>query len=136
MSKSINMVILLGHVGKDPELRYTSSGKAVASFSLATSEEWKDGDGQKQSKTEWHNIIVWQKLAEIVGEYVKKGSHVEVVGKLTHRSYDDKNGVKRYVTEVVMDNLVMLDTKGDRTSAAPPEEPAAGKSEKADDLPF
>lgn len=136
MPKSVNKVILLGNLGKDPELRYTNAGVAVATFSLATNESWKDNDGNVQERTQWHNLIAWRKLAEISSEYLKKGSKAYIEGRLQYRTYDDKNGVKRFVTEIVVDNLVMLDGKGE--TAAPPQEadapsPNAGPD---GDLPF
>ncbi len=136
--KSLNKVLLIGNLGKDPELSYTASGIAVAKFSIATNERWKDAEGNFQERTEWHNIIAWRKLAEICGQYLKKGSKVYVEGKLQTRSWDDKNsGQKRYATEVVADDLIMLDGKGSPMEmggggAAAPEAPAAEK----DDLPF
>ncbi len=136
--KSLNKVLLIGNLGKDPELSYTASGIAVAKFSIATNERWKDAEGNFQERTEWHNIIAWRKLAEICGQYLKKGSKVYVEGKLQTRSWDDKNsGQKRYATEVVADDLIMLDGKGSPREmggggAAAPEAPAAEK----DDLPF
>lgn len=141
-SRSVNKTILIGNLGKDPELRYTSSGVAVATFSLATNESWKDPEGNLQERTQWHNIVAWRKLAEICGEYLKKGGKIYIEGRLQYRNYDDKNGVKRYVTEIVMDEMVMLDSRGSgggggsaSDSGAPPapEEPTGGK---ADDLPF
>jgi single-strand DNA-binding protein len=141
-SKSVNKIILIGNLGQDPELRYTSSGVAVASFSMATSESWKDQDGNVQEKTQWHKLVAWRKLAEIVGEYLKKGSKVYVEGRIQYRSYDDKNGVKRDVTEIVIDQMLMLDSKGARdsggSSASVPSQPQTEESgpDKADDLPF
>lgn len=137
-SRSVNKVILLGNLGKDPELRYTNSGVAVATFSLATNEQRRDASGNLQEKTEWHNIVAWSKLAEICGEYLKKGSKVYLEGRLQYRTYDDKNGVKRYVTEIVADQLVMLDTRGGAPAAGEPtpsQQPEGG-AEKVDDLPF
>ncbi|MCI0705920.1 MAG: single-stranded DNA-binding protein [Ignavibacteriae bacterium] len=140
MARSVNKVILIGNLGKDPELRYTSSGVAVATFSVATNEQWKDPDGNPQEKTEWHNIVAWRKLAEICGEYLKKGGKIYLEGRLQYRTYDDKNGVKRYVTEIVMDQMVMLDSRGGSQSSssmeqsAPPAQQEGG--EKSDDLPF
>lgn len=136
-SRSVNKVTLIGNLGKDPELRYTSSGVAVATFSVATNESWKDPDGNIQERTQWHNIVAWRKLAEICGEYLKKGGKLYLEGRIQYRNYDDKNGVKRFVTEIVMDEMVMLDSKG----AAPSNEPAPtqapeSRAEKADDLPF
>lgn len=129
--KSINKVILIGNLGKDPELRYTSSGTAVASFSIATSETWKNADGDIQESTQWHSLVAWKKLAEICGEYLHKGSRVYVEGRLQYRTYDDKNGVKRYVTEVVLENLVMLDGR-DKSAVQHETIP----QEKSDELPF
>ncbi|HYH00807.1 MAG TPA: single-stranded DNA-binding protein [Terriglobales bacterium] len=109
MAKSVNKVILVGHLGKDPEVKYTPSGTAVASFSIATSERFKDKDGNWQDRTEWHNVVLWQRLAEIAGEYLKKGRLVYIEGRLQTRSWDDKNtGEKKYRTEVVGNDLVLL----------------------------
>jgi single-strand DNA-binding protein len=132
--------MLIGNLGKDPELRYTTSGVAVATFSIATSESWKDQDGNMQERTEWHNIVAWRKLAEICGEWLKKGKKVYIEGRIQTRSYDDKNtGTKKYITEVVADNMIMLDSKGTTEASAGPrnavEEPAAPVV-KEDDLPF
>lgn len=109
---SVNKVILVGNLGKDPEVRYTPSGTAVASFSLATTERYKDKDGKAQEKTEWHNIIAWRQLAEICGKYLHKGKQVFIEGKIQTRSYDDRDGNKRYVTEIVADQMQMLGTAG------------------------
>lgn len=139
MARSVNKVILVGNLGKDPELRYTSSGVAVATFSIATNESWKDVDGNLQERTQWHNIVAWRKLAEICGEYLKKGGKIYAEGRLQHRNYDDKNGVKRYVTEVVLDEMVMLDSRGSGGSApdvGPPSQEERPAPDKADDLPF
>ena len=107
--KSVNKVILLGNLGKDPEVKYTPSGTPVAKVALATNERFKDKDGQWQDRTEWHNIVLWQRLAEIAGEYLKKGSKVYIEGKLQTRSWDDKQtNQKRYMTEVVASDLVLL----------------------------
>lgn len=138
MSRSLNKVMLIGNLGKDPELKYTPSGVAVATFSIATSESWKDQEGNAQERTEWHNIVAWRKLAEIVGEYLKKGKKVYVEGKLQTRNYE-KDGVKRYVTEIVADQVIMLDSAGTRSSASSSmDEPAPLHSDapKDDDLPF
>ncbi len=110
---SINKVILVGNLGKDPELRYTPSGTAVATFSLATTERFKDRDGNQQSKTEWHNIVVWRQLAEICGKYLHKGRQVYIEGKIQTRSYDDRDGNKRYMTEIVADQMQMLGNRDD-----------------------
>jgi len=133
--------MLIGNLGKDPELRYTSSGVAVATFSLATNESWKDQDGNTQERTEWHNIVTWRKLAEICGEWLKKGKKVYIEGRIQTRSYDDKNtGAKRYITEIVADSMIMLDSRGSdggqggqSQSAGEVRSPAAAAE---DDLPF
>ena len=108
---SVNKVILVGNLGKDPELRYTPSGTAVATFSLATTERFKDRDGNRQEKTEWHNIVAWRQLAEICGKYLHKGKQVYIEGKIQTRSYDDRDGNKRYMTEIIVDQLQMLGTR-------------------------
>ncbi|MFO7813031.1 MAG: single-stranded DNA-binding protein [Pelovirga sp.] len=110
---SVNKVILVGNLGKDPELRYTPSGTAVATFSLATTERYKDRDGQRQEKTEWHNIVAWRQLAEICGKFLHKGKQVYIEGKIQTRSYDDRDGNKRYITEIVVDQMQMLGSKDD-----------------------
>ncbi len=138
--KSLNKAILIGNLGKDPELSYTASGVAVARFSIATNERWKDQDGNLQERTEWHNIVVWRKLAEICGQYLKKGSKVYLEGKLQTRSWDDKNtGVKRYTTEIVADDMIMLDAKGGGMSEASPVVQSVAEQStepEKDDLPF
>ena len=112
--KSVNKVILVGNLGKDPEVKYTPSGSAVAKFSIATSYRYKDKNEQWQEQTEWHNIVAWARLAEIAGEYLKKGSKVYVEGRLQTRSWDDKNtNQKRYMTEVVVNDLVLLGGRGE-----------------------
>ena len=143
MSKgTINKVILIGRLGADTELKYTPSGVAVASFNIATNENWKDKDGGDQEKTDWHRIVAWRKLAEICGEYCKKGQLVYIEGKLQTRSWDDKNGVKRYTTEVVADTMQLLGSRGDRsepaaeTTVAEMGEPGPATSSSNDDLPF
>ena len=109
MAKSVNKVILIGHLGKDPEVKYTPSGTAGANFSLATPERYKDKDGQWQDRTEWHNIVAWQRTAEIAGEYLKKGRTVYIEGRLQTHSWDDTStGQKKYMTEIVVSDLVLL----------------------------
>ena len=109
MPKSVNKVILVGNVGKDPEVRYSQGGTPVANFSLATNERFKDRSGEWQDRTEWHNIVAWQRLAEIVGEYVAKGSKVYVEGKLQTTSWDDRqSGERKYRTEIVARELLLL----------------------------
>ena len=141
MAKSLNKVMLIGNLGKDPELRFTSSGVPVATFTIATNESWKDQEGNLQERTEWHNIVAWRKLAEVCGEWLKKGKKVYIEGKIQTRSYDDKNtGAKKYMTEIVADSMIMLDGKGSGTPAESPgaaaaPEPASGGASN-DDLPF
>lgn len=109
----VNKVILIGNLGRDPEVRSTPSGQPVASFTLATSRRWRDKGGQKQEQTEWHNIVVWGKQAEIAGQYLTKGKQVYIEGRLQTRSWDDRqSGEKRYRTEVVCDNFQMLGGRG------------------------
>lgn len=138
---SVNKAILIGRLGKDPELRYTQSGKAVASFSLATSERWTGQDGQKQESTTWHNIVVWGRQAEVIKEYMKKGSQIYIEGRISNRSYDDKEGNKKYISEVVVQNFTFLDSKGagggqpsGGSDMPPPPPPDSGGGD--DDLPF
>jgi len=119
---SINKVILVGNVGKDPEVRYLDSGVAVANFPFATSETYKNKQGEKVTNTEWHNIVMWRGLAEIVEKYVNKGSQLYIEGKIRTRSYDDRDGIKRYMTEIIGDNMQMLGRKSDRSNIPPPSE--------------
>lgn len=105
---SVNKVIILGRLGQDPELKYTPSGAAVCNFSLATSESWTDKAGQKQEKTEWHRIVVWGKLAELCNQYLAKGRQAFVEGKLQTRSWDDKDGTKRYSTEIMANTVQFI----------------------------
>ncbi len=106
-----NKVQLIGNLGKDPEIKNLTSGKIKASFSIATSDYYKNSDGEKVTDTQWHNVIAWGKLAEIAENYLQKGNKVAVEGKLIHRVYDDNDGQKRYITEVVANSLMMLDAK-------------------------
>lgn len=105
--KSVNKVIIIGNLGADPEVRFTPGGQAVANFRIATSESWADKNGQKQERTEWHRVVVWGKLAELCGEYLKKGRQCYVEGKIQTREWD-KDGVKTYVTEVVANEVLFL----------------------------
>jgi len=145
----INKVILVGNLGRDPEIRSLENGVTVAKFPLATSETYKNRNGEKVETTEWHNIVMWRGLAEIAEKYLKKGSRVYIEGKIRTRSYDDKDGNKKYITEIEADNMLMLDSRGDRTDAgnipsydpsvsAPPVSSSAPlpDSSIADDLPF
>ena len=110
----VNKVLLLGNLGRDPEVRNTPSGQSVASFTLATSRRWRDKEGQKQEQTEWHNIVVWGKQAEIASQYLTKGKQVFVEGRLQTRSWDDKtSGEKKYRTEIICENFQMVGSRGD-----------------------
>jgi single-strand DNA-binding protein len=137
----INKVILVGRLGRDPEIRYTPSGAAVANFTIATSEEWNDREsGQKKERTEWHRIVAWRRLGEICGEYLRKGSQVYIEGKLQTRSWEDRDGNKRYTTEIIAQNMQMLGSanRGARTMdqvdpGFPVEEPITVPE---DDIPF
>ncbi|MDB4655725.1 single-stranded DNA-binding protein [Flavobacteriales bacterium] len=147
----VNKVILVGNLGADPETRTIESGAKVANFSIATSERYKDKNGNQVDKTEWHNIVMWRGLADIAEKYLKKGSQVFVEGKLRTRSWDDQNGNKRYTTEVLADNMTLLGrpegsgSQGGGSAPAPSTSaPAASQSNKPsasmddidDDLPF
>jgi single-strand DNA-binding protein len=146
---SVNKVILIGNLGKDPELRYTPGGSAVANFSIATNERWKDKEGNAQERTEWHNIVLWGRLAEIANDYLKKGSPVYIEGRLQTRSWEDRDGNKRYTTEIVGTQMQMLgraEAAGGGRSPEPASEggggpgPAPGGKGSGDDvdddLPF
>ncbi|HFE37994.1 MAG TPA: single-stranded DNA-binding protein [Gammaproteobacteria bacterium] len=113
MARGINKVILIGNLGGDPEVRYTPSGSAVANLTIATSEGWKDKvTGERKEKTEWHRVVLFARLGEIAGEYLRKGSKVYIEGRLQTRKWQDKNGVDRYTTEIVGNDLQMLDSRG------------------------
>jgi single-strand DNA-binding protein len=109
---SVNKVILVGRLGKDPETRYMPGGDAVTNITLATSENWKDKNGEKQEKTEWHRVTFYRKLAEIAGEYLKKGSMAYIEGRLETRKWTDKSGVEKYTTEIIASEMQMLSSKG------------------------
>ena len=136
----INKVILVGNLGKDPEVRTLENGAKVANFTLATSESYKNREGQRVTQTEWHNIVLWRGLAEIAEKYLRKGNQVYIEGKIKSRSWDDKDGVKRYTTEILGDNLTMLGSRRDAEEEAPApiQNDAADNSagEEKDDLPF
>ena len=135
--KSLNQCMFIGNVGKEPEISYTASGVAVAKFSIACNESWKDKDGNPQEKTEWINVVAWKKLAEIIGQYVKKGMRVYVSGKFSTRSWDDKNdGKKRYAAEIVADNLIMLGDRGASSGEAHPAEVVNTTEPQDDGMPF
>jgi single-strand DNA-binding protein len=153
---SVNKVILVGNVGRDPEIRYMPSGDAMANLSLATTDTWKDKNGEKQEKTEWHRVVIFGKTAEIAGQYVKKGSQIYIEGRLQTRKWTDKEGQEKYSTEIVADRMQMLGSRGgggdapmDREppsmGAAEPRPPQGGSSPKPsksgiddmdDDIPF
>jgi len=149
--KSVNKVILIGNLGKDPEVKYTPQGTPVAKLTLATNERYKDKSGEWQDRTEWHNVVLWQRLAEIAGEYLKKGSKVYIEGRLQTRSWEDKQtNQKKYMTEVVANDLVLLGGRPEggefaRGAAAggnnfdqrvPEAEPAASSPISDEDIPF
>ena len=138
---SVNKVILVGNLGRDPEVRYMPNGDAVANYSIATTETWKDKQGNRQEKTEWHNIVMYRRLAEIAGEYLKKGSSVYIEGRLQTRKWQDKQGNDRYTTEIIADQLQMLggrnsnaagQTPGQDHGAASPSQPGGAST---DDTP-
>ena len=132
---SVNKVIIIGRLGKDPEFKVIPSGKAVANFSVATTDRWTDQGGQKQEKTEWHNIVAWGRTAEIANQYLKKGNPVYIEGSLQTRTWDDGDGKKRYMTEIVANSLQMLGNKGDSGRPASQAQ-ATQPSNIEDDLPF
>jgi len=143
---SVNKVILIGRLGKDPETRYMPNGEAVTNATLATSETWKDKAGEKQEKTEWHNLVVYRRLAEVVGEYCKKGSQLYIEGKLTTEKWE-KDGVTRYTTKIIVNEMTMLGGKRDsepqeHTSTAPADTSTAKEIrpktnfDNFDDTPF
>ncbi len=149
---SVNKVILVGRLGKDPETRYMTNGEAVTNVTLATSENWKDKSGEKQEKTEWHNLVFYRRLAEIAGEYLKKGAQIYVEGKIQTRKWQDKEGKDRYTTEIIVNEMQMLGSKsggagsfevveksasGAAPAASRPAPAAKGKFDNFDDdIPF
>lgn len=145
MARSVNKVILVGNLGKDPEVRHLENGAVVANFSLATSETYKDRNtGEMLTNTDWHNIVLWRGLAEIAEKYLHKGDKVYIEGKLRNRSYQDQEGATKYITEIVGDNLVMMG-KPDSTNDAPASNQVVNSTPKVneftgededDDLPF
>lgn len=154
MARGINKVILIGNCGADPEVRYSASGSAIANVTIATSETWKDKQtGQPQERTEWHRVVFFNRLGEIAGEYLKKGSKVYIEGSLRTRKWQDKSGQDRYTTEIVANEMQMLDSRGSSQSgayepaqggapaqSAPQQQPAsaapAGFDDFDDDIPF
>src|SRR5512141_1087532 len=147
---SVNKVILLGNLGRDPETRYTTGGDAVTNLNIATSEQWKDKSGEKQERTEWHRVVLFGRQAEVAGEYLKKGRSVYIEGRLQTRKYTDKDGVEKYTTEIVGDRMQLLGSRdagsgGDRreapATAGGGSRPAAAAKKPAtddfdDDIPF
>ncbi len=148
MARGVNKVILIGNLGQDPEVKYMPNGNAVANVSIATSESWKDKNtGEQVDKTEWHRVVFFRRLAEIVGEYLKKGSKVYVEGKLQTRKWQDKDGKDHWTTEIIANEMQMLDSRGGSTDfnqsapAAAPQQSAAPQAaapapEFDDDIPF
>ncbi|GIW44171.1 MAG: hypothetical protein KatS3mg077_1453 [Candidatus Binatia bacterium] len=136
----VNKVILIGNLGRDPEVRFTPNGQAVARFSVATTEKWRDQQGQLQERTEWHNVVVWGKQAEACGQYLAKGRQVYVEGRLQTRSYDDKDGVKRQITEVIAQTVRFLGGAGGRAAAEAAPLVPAGEGPtvppEEDEIPF
>ena len=133
----LNKVMLIGNLGKDPEVKYTQSGTAVAAFNVATMEQWKDKDGKKQESTEWHRVVAWGKLAEICGEYLQKGSKVYIEGKILTRKWKDQNGNDKFTTEIQAREMKMLSPKGNNNEGGvyndgPSEQPPFPN----DDAPF
>jgi single-strand DNA-binding protein len=141
---TVNKAVLIGRLGKDPEMKYTPSGTAVASFSIATNYSIKDGEGNFVDKTDWHNIVVFGRRAEFAGEYLSKGRLVFIEGRIQTRNWEDQNGNKRYITEIISSDVQLLGSKGESTDKET-EEPAVDEKakdvpvqedEEADDLPF
>lgn len=132
---SVNKVLLIGNLGKNPEVRFNSSGRAVARFPLATSERWTDSDGQAQERTEWHNLVVFGKQAESCGQYLSKGRQVFVEGAIRSREYE-KDGSKRYITEIIAQRVQFLGGKGDDGAAARPANGRGQRANEQDDIPF
>ena len=140
---SLNRVLLIGNLGKDPEVRFTPGGRAVARFPVATSEVWQDQEGQRQERTEWHNIVVWGKQAETCGQYLSKGRQVFLEGSIRSRQYDDKEGNKRYITEVIAQRVQFLGSRGEggqrgagAGAGAGSAEPPPAQLGEDDDIPF
>jgi single-strand DNA-binding protein len=132
----VNKAILVGRLGKDPEVRRTPGGAAVARFSLATNETWTDRNGERQERTEWHNIVVWNKLAEICEQYLAKGKLIYIEGRIQTREYDDKDGNKRRITEIVANEMKMLGSKeGERGSYSAPASDTSTKESTAEPQP-
>lgn len=141
MAKGINKVILVGNLGQDPEIKYMPSGGAVANVSIATADQWKDKEsGEMKDRTEWHRVVFFNRLAEIVGEYLRKGSQVYIEGRLQTRKWQDKNGQDRYTTEIVASDMQMLGGKGDSGNQGgqqrAPQQQQAPADDFGDSVPF
>jgi single-strand DNA-binding protein len=140
VGKMINKAILIGRLGKDPDVRYTPDGTMVTTFRLATDEQWKDKNGEKVQRTEWHQIVTYRKLAEICGNYLVKGKLVFIEGRIQTRSWEDKEGVKRYTTEIIANDMKMLDSKGQNKTEDASFDATSGSSNDGntpvDDVPF
>ena len=136
----VNKVILVGNLGKDPEIRHLDNGIAVANFSLATTESYTNKQGERVNQTEWHNIVLWRGLADVAEKYLKKGNSIYVEGKINTRKWEDKEGVTRYSTDIIADKMTMLGSKSDNSNSAAaavsPAESSTIKSSGNDDLPF
>jgi len=132
----VNKVILVGNLGKDPEVRYLDNGVAVANFSLATTENYKNKAGERVSQTEWHNIVLWRGLAEVAEKYLKKGASIYVEGKIKTRKWEDKDGNTRYNTEILADNMTMLGGKPSQEDSPSSASASVTTDDKSDDLPF
>jgi single-strand DNA-binding protein len=128
---SVNKVILIGNLGRDPETRYTTGGDAVTNLNIATTDTWKDKNGEKQEKTEWHRVVLFGRQAEIAGEYLKKGRSVYIEGRLQTRKYTDKEGVEKYATEIVGDRMQLLGSREGGGTAAPEFSGGGGRREGA-----
>jgi single-strand DNA-binding protein len=138
---SLNRVMLIGNLGRDPEVRYTTTGTAVANFTMATTDKWTDPGGEQKEKTEWHRIVVWAKQAEIAGQYLRKGRQVYVEGSLQTREWTDRDGNKKYTTEVRAQRFLMLGRPGDRPEQAAEQDDQIAESKTGggfgeDDIPF
>ncbi len=128
----LNKAMIIGRLTRDPEVRTTPTGTSVANFSVATNFKWKDASGNQQDQTEYHDIVAWRKLAEIIGQYVKKGSKIYIEGRLQTRSWDDQTGNKKYRTEIIADNMIMLDSKGAPMGGGAPSAPFPTEAPTAD----
>jgi len=132
----VNKVILVGNLGKDPEVRYLDNGVAVANFSLATTENYKNKSGERVSQTEWHNIVLWRGLAEVAEKYLKKGASVYIEGKIKTRKWEDKDSNTRYNTEILVDNMTMLGGKKSQVVSHESDSSSVSNDDESDDLPF